>query len=148
MSIIGTSATRAVDQSDPAVTEEVVQQTKANVAYYALHPEEIDQRLQDLDEEWDVERWLELNSAILSWSGIALGMLHTRKWLLLPIAVQGFFLQHGLQGWCPPLPIFRQAGVRTQGEIEAERHALKAIRGDYVGSDINSGTDAFHAARQ
>jgi hypothetical protein len=36
-----------------------------------------------------------------------------------------------LQGWCPPLPIIRRAGVRTAREIEAERTILKAIRGDF-----------------
>ena len=146
MSIIGTSATRAVDQSSPSVNEKVRRQTEANVAFYAAHPEQIEQRLRELDEEWDVERWLELNSAILSWAGLAMGILHSRKWLLLPIAVQGLFLQHGVQGWCPPLPIFRQAGVRTQGEIEAERHALKAIRGDFQGIHDNCVDEAFQAA--
>ena len=29
------------------------------------------------------------------------------------------------------MPIFRRRGVRTAGEIEAERYALKAIRGDF-----------------
>ena len=46
--------------------------------------------------------------------------------------VQGFFLQHGVEGWCPPLPIFRRLGIRMQAEIEAERYALKALRGDFA----------------
>ena len=47
------------------------------------------------------------------------------------LVVGGFLLQHAVQGWCPPLPIFRRGGVRTQAEIEQERYALKAIRGDF-----------------
>jgi hypothetical protein len=35
-----------------------------------------------------------------------------------------FLLQHGLQGWCPPLPVLRRLGVRTQREIDAEKYAL------------------------
>jgi hypothetical protein len=34
------------------------------------------------------------------------------------------------QGWCPPVPLFRPFGVRTRQEIDAERFALKPLRGD------------------
>jgi hypothetical protein len=47
------------------------------------------------------------------------------------LAVQGFFMQHALSGWCPPLPVLRRLGFRTQYEIEQERYALKALRGDF-----------------
>ena len=53
-----------------------------------------------------------------------------------------FLLQHALQGWCPPLPLLRRLGVRTQAEIERERYALKAIRGDFAGVGTRSGRDA------
>jgi len=128
---VATSMHRVQQQTEPEVNQRICRQTHANIAYYAEHPELIDRRLRELDREWDVERWLELNSAALSLAGIALSILRGRKWLILPLAVQGFFLQHGLQGWCPPLPLLRRAGVRTQAEIEAERHALKALRGDF-----------------
>ena len=42
-----------------------------------------------------------------------------------------FLLQHALQGWCPPLPLFRRLGVRTAREIARERYALQALRGDF-----------------
>jgi hypothetical protein len=42
-----------------------------------------------------------------------------------------FFAQHALQGWCPPLPILRRHGVRAAREIERERYAIKALRGDF-----------------
>ena len=131
MSIVDKSATRAQAQTDLAVNQRTADQMRANVAYYAAHPEQIDQRLRELDAEWDIERWLELNSAALTLAGLTLAVVHSRKWLLLPLVVQGFFLQHGIEGYCPPLPIFRRAGVRTEGEIEAERQALKALRGDF-----------------
>mgnify|MGYP006201292969 CR=1 FL=1 len=54
-----------------------------------------------------------------------------RRFLLLPAAVFTFFGQHALQGWCPPIPIFRRLGVRTHREIARERYALKALRGDF-----------------
>lgn len=45
--------------------------------------------------------------------------------------VGGFLLQHALQGWCPPVPVLRRLGFRTQTEIDEERYALKALRGDF-----------------
>lgn len=125
------SATRVQEHTDESVNELIRRQTQANIAYYAAHPEEIDRRLRELDEEWDIERWLEINSSALSLVGLVLGITRSRAWLLLPLAVQGFFLQHGLKGYCPPLPFFRRGGVRTEAEIHAERNALKALRGDF-----------------
>lgn len=88
----------------------------------------INQRLAELEREWDIERTLEANAASLAFTGVLLGATVDRKWLILPAAVTGFLLQHALQGWCPPLPIFRRLGFRTAHEIEAERHALISMR--------------------
>jgi hypothetical protein len=55
--------------------------------------------------------------------------------------VAGFLLQHAVQGWCPALPIVRALGFRTSREIDAERSALKAGRGDF------DALDALDAAR-
>jgi hypothetical protein len=51
--------------------------------------------------------------------------------------IQGFMLQHVLQGWCPPLPLFRRLGFRTQQEIERERYTLRALLRDAVGTPEN-----------
>ncbi len=91
----------------------------------------IGQRLAELDREWDTERTLEANAASLSLLGITLGATIDRRWLILPAAVTGFLLQHALQGWCPSLTILRRRGVRTAAEIDYERYALKALRGDF-----------------
>ena len=56
-----------------------------------------------------------------------------RRFAVVPLVVGSFLLQHSVQGWCPPLPVFRRTGYRAQSEIEEERHALKALRGDYGG---------------
>jgi hypothetical protein len=45
--------------------------------------------------------------------------------------VLGFFAQHAIQGWCPPLPLFRKLGYRTRKEIDKEKYALKLLRGDF-----------------
>jgi hypothetical protein len=92
--------------------------------YRTAAPREIEQRLHELDHEWDIERAIEANAASIALAGIALGAFVNRRFLLLPAAVAGFLLQHALQGWCPPVPILRRLGYRTQTEIEAERRAL------------------------
>jgi hypothetical protein len=53
--------------------------------------------------------------------------------------VLSFLFQHAVQGWRPPVPVFRRLGVRTREEIDRERYALKALRGDFngVGPDGN-----------
>lgn len=111
--------------------EHIRRQTAMHIAYFAQYPDLIEQRLRELDEEWDIERALETGSSALSLLGISLSMLRGRKWIVLPLLVQGFFLQHALQGWCPPLPLLRKLGFRTADEINAERYALRALRGDF-----------------
>ena len=84
-------------------------------------------RIEALDREWDVERILEVNAPTLALTGLVLGVTVNKKWLLVPGIVLSFLLQHNLQGWCPPLPILRRLGVRTRGEIDREKYALKAV---------------------
>src|SRR4051812_19856656 len=127
--------------------------TEENVARYAAAgPEAIDRRLAELDREWDIERCLEANASSLCLAGITLGALVDRRLLVLPALVAGFLLQHALQGWCPPVPLFRRLGFRTSGEIDEERYALKALRGDFrdvPGGDGNFGTKrALRAVRR
>src|SRR5438045_1111766 len=114
------------------INDEIQRQTDENIARYAKSgPRAIDRRLAELDREWDIERLLEANAAGVSLLGLALGATVSRKWFLFPAVVAGFLLQHAVQGWCPPLPIFRRLGFRTQSEIDQERYALKALRGDF-----------------
>ena len=113
------------------VNERIHDEMTERVRYLAANPEGIPQRLKELDEEWDIERAIEANASALAFTGIALGATADRRWLILPALVTAFLFQHALQGWCPPVPILRRLGFRTTHEIERERHALKAIRGDY-----------------
>lgn len=114
------------------VNEQIRRQTEQNVARIAAAgPQATARRLEELDREWDVERTLEANAATAVLVGVTLGATVDRKFFFFPAVVAGFLLQHAVQGWCPPLPIFRRLGFRTQTEIDEERHALKALRGDY-----------------
>lgn len=127
------SADLVRDNTSPEVARRIQAQTEASVAACARGgPAAIEQRLGELEREWDVERWLETGAASLSLFGMAMGSTVNRKWFLLPAAVGAFLLQHTLQGWCPPLPLLRRLGVRTADEINQERYALKALRGDFA----------------
>jgi hypothetical protein len=116
----------------PDVNDRIDRQMEERIRDYARRsPEEISQRIEELEREWDMERWLEANASSLALSGVALSLVHHRRWLILPGLVLPFLLQHAVQGWCPPVPILRRLGVRTRQEIERERYALKALRGDF-----------------
>jgi hypothetical protein len=108
------------------VNEEIDHQTDINIHLYkGKSRAEILERIQMLDKEWDIERVLEVNASTLALTGLILGLTKNRKWLFLPGIVLPFLLQHGLQGWCPPLPLLRRLGIRTRGEIDREKYALK-----------------------
>ncbi|GAA3615646.1 DUF2892 domain-containing protein [Streptomyces chitinivorans] len=103
-------------------------------------------RIDELEREPDVEQLLESNAALLAFSGTVLAGLHHRRWLWLPGIVTAFLLQHAIQGWCPPIAVMRRLGVRTRKEIDIERYALKALRGDF-GAGAPGGGNADASAR-
>jgi hypothetical protein len=119
---------RVTLMTDESVNEQIRRRTEGNINHYRDHPEEIPVRLEELDREWDVERVLEANASALSLAGITVAAIRNdRRWLVLPVVVGGFLLQHALQGWCPPVPLIRRLGVRTQAEIDEEVCALRSV---------------------
>ena len=127
------SAHRVAEQTTPEVNRRIRREMEERIAYFAARSHEIGARLATLDREWDVERTLEANAATLAFAGVVLGAAADRRWLLLPAAVTAFLLQHATHGWCPPRPVLRRLGFRTRTEIDRERYALKALRGDFDG---------------
>ena len=125
--------TRVSNHTPDSYNQDIRENTEENIRHYAERGAiGIDKRLPELDEEWDIERTLEANAATLVLIGLGLGTFVSKKWYILPAVVSGFLLQHALQGWCPPVPFFRRRGVRTAAEIQAEKYALKALRGDFA----------------
>jgi hypothetical protein len=130
--MLPSTAQRVPQHTSPDINEQIREQTDANVASCASKGRAaIDRRLAELDQEWDIERCVETMAPAFTLIGLALGLTVNRKWFLMPAVVQSFFLQHALQGWCPPIPLLRRLGVRTMDEINEERYALKALRGDF-----------------
>lgn len=147
MASLPTTTGRVPSSTDEEINQRIRRQIEASVAYFAEHPGEIEARLAELDREWDIERMLETNASALAFTGIVLGMLGDRRFLVLPAAVTAFLFQHAVQGWCPPLPILRRLGLRTAKEIEQERYALKHLRGDFAAAPA-AGESAWQRARK
>jgi hypothetical protein len=132
-----------------SVNDEIRRDMDRRLRYYAANSEQIDKRLREIDREWDIERMLEANAATVAFAGVVLGAAVDKRFLALPALVGAFLLQHAVQGWCPPLPVLRRMGYRTMREIDTERFALKALRGDF-GEDKRHKSDrgrADHALR-
>ena len=129
--------------------EEQEQRLEESIRLYYGQPDAvITDRLRELDREWSMERWIETNASTLALTGIVLGLTVDRKWFALPLVVTAFLLQHAIQGWCPPVPVLRRFGIRTRGEIDREKYALKLLRGDFTGvgsesMDVNKIIAAF-----
>lgn len=147
--MLPSTVNRVPAHTDSQINEQIRKRTEVNIAHYSRAGRAaIDRRLQELNEEWDIERTLEANAATACLIGVTLGATVDRRWFFFPAVIGGFLLQHALQGWCPPLPVFRRLGIRTSSEIDYERYALKAIRGDFEKIDSSPSESSSHQAQQ
>lgn len=123
---------RVRESTADSINERIDTSIRQSIARYKGRSHgEISERIRELDQEWSIERTLEINASTLALSGTLLGAFVNKRWFILPGIVSTFLLQHGLQGWCPPLPVLRSLGIRSRREIDEERYALKALRGDF-----------------
>lgn len=93
--------------------------------------DQLTRRITELAAEWDFDRTLETEAALMGLAGLALGVAVDRRLLVLPAFVSAMLVVHATHGWYPLLPLFRRVGVRTRDEIDRERYGLKALRGDF-----------------
>jgi hypothetical protein len=115
-----------------SVLRRIDEETASQLAYYAsADPEAIGRRLDELNREWDTDRAVELEASMMGLFGLALGVSVRPALLALPMFVGSAVLLHALTGWYPLLPLFRRMGLRSAREINRERYALKALRGDF-----------------
>lgn len=139
---MATQNDRVEKNSPRSVNAEIEQELKSNIRYYSsLNDAAITSRIKELEKEWYMDRLLITNASALAGIGVVLSATVNKKWLILPGVVLTFLLQHGIQGWCPPLPLFRKMGVRSFKEIDRERFALKYLRGDFDGLNDDPSTD-------
>jgi len=135
--------------TDKSVNEKIERQTEHRVLEAATAADQtISRRIDALEKEWDMERYLETNAAAIAFGGVVLGLFLNRKFLAIPAVVLPFLFQHAVQGWCPPVPLFRRLGIRTRKEIDTEKYALKAVRGDFDELPAANNGDTLRRARQ
>lgn len=116
---------RVRNSTPDSTNKKIDQKTQQNIQYYSMQNEMvIKSKIKELDHEWDIERVLALNASLFALTGVILGATMNKKWLILPTVVTVFLAQHAIQGWCPPLPLFRKTGIRSRKEIDKERYAL------------------------
>src|SRR5262249_47179601 len=119
-------------RTSPEILEKLERELERNVRFYGGRSEaEITQRIAELEKEWSIKCYLNTNASALGLNGAGLGLVASRKWRLLSAAVGGFLLKHAVSGWCPPVPLLRRLGIKTRSELNREKFALKAIRGDF-----------------
>ena len=138
---------RVRSNTSDAVNAAIDRETLRRITPYAnVSDARISARIRQLDKEWDIERVLETNASTIAFTGLVLGLTLSRKWFAIPGVVLPFLFQHAVQGWCPPLPILRRLGIRSREEIDLEKYALKALRGDFAGTNRHNPAVALTAA--
>lgn len=116
----------------PEVNEAIDLEIASTVRFYAGKTDyEISKRIEELNNEWDIGRQIETRAAVISIIGLVLSLKKGRKWLVMPLIAATFLLQYALLGCAPPVLFLRKAGIRTKQEIDVEKYALKALRGDF-----------------
>src|SRR5213076_2102968 len=109
--------------------ERVDRMTEENLDRAAKEPTFINDRLAELEREWDIDRAIMLGFAAAGTAALVLGLRRNWRWRFPLTAQIAFLLLHSTIGWCPPAVVLRRLGFRTRQEIEAERTALLRIRG-------------------
>lgn len=126
------TAHRVEAHTPQAIKRRFDERAKQDIAQYLdAGSARIDQRLHELDTEWNVERVIETEAPLTIGLGIGLGLALNRRWFALSAVAAGMVVLHSLQGWYPLLPALRRLGLRSQSEIEHERNALRVLRGDH-----------------
>jgi len=94
-------------------------------------PEAIRERLHEIDNEWSIGRATKAAAGVLVLGSLAASATRSRLWALIPLAAGCCLTQYffSRRSWLEHL--FHHAGFRGRAEIEQERLALRALRGDF-----------------
>ncbi len=122
------------------VNEEIRDKTLFDLNILKDSNEEVlSSRIKKLDYEWDTERFLETNAALLVLLSSIKGYVKNKNnCFLMTGAVSFFLLHHALFGWVPPFHIITNMGFRTAEEIIKEKTVIKFIRGDFGENNIDN----------
>jgi hypothetical protein len=113
---------KRIDERVERCVRHMAQQDRAEISRY----------LKKLEREWDLNRAVTVVGSLIAVAGLWLGRRDGGGWRILSGAAAGLLLQHGLFGFGPLAEMVRAlGGVRTRREIDMEKFALKALRGDF-----------------
>jgi len=85
------------------VNEEIDREAERRVVRAAGASEAVlSRQIDELNQEWDMERWLETNASALAFTGTILGLLVNKKFLAIPCLALPFLFQHAVQGGARP----------------------------------------------
>lgn len=114
------------------VNEKISDKTIENIKHYEKQtPDQLIKRLNELNHEFDTERVLETTASVFILLGSILAIVHHINWIYFVFIISFFLLIHALIGWCPPLPIIRRIGVRSQKEIDDEKMIVLYLLGEF-----------------
>jgi len=105
--------------------------TRGAIAEAEVSAWRIRARVGELDREWNVDRALMLNFAIVAGVASSLAMRNLARggsvggWGAMFFTQIAFLGYHAIKRWCPPMALFRRLGFRSAKEIAAERCALE-----------------------
>lgn len=105
-----------------------------NVAFFRANPEGVEARINELADEWDVDRVLNVAAASGSLLGLWFSLTGNRLWLVVPLALTAGVLHHALTEASPAVDVVRRLGFRTRDEIEAEMMALFSLQESGTGA--------------
>jgi len=94
-------------------------------------PEAIAKRLDHLDSEWSIGRVVKATAGLVAVAGVALGFLVHPWWFALAAVPGLFMVQHMFTQRSVLGELLHSFGMRYGSEIESERVALRALRGDF-----------------
>lgn len=132
ISIIPPNSKRVEMHTSNKINKKIAQRTVENIKEFKnASYDSLTNRIKQLDREWDTERVLEANAATIIFVSSVIGFFTSQYWYILTGFISFFLFVHAIQGWCPPLPLIRRIGIRTQEEIQIEKMTIKFMRGDF-----------------
>lgn len=94
-------------------------------------PSAIDERLAHLERTWTAGRASKASVGIMIVLGLFLGLTVNPYWLLLPLACGVILAEYLVRRQSVLGGLFRGLGLPSGADVEQEKLALKALRGDF-----------------
>lgn len=129
---------------DPASESRI----RDNVRYYStLGPEAVSERIRQLDREAEAECTVVSVLSGLGAFGLLMGLLGGRTFRLLAWISLPLLFAFSMGKWAPDAGVISRWGLRSRKEIEEERYALKALRGDFAKVQPPAGSESENLGR-